>query len=211
MDKIIVFGATGGTGKHVVEQALGKGYKVTAIVRKPENFLLKNKNLKIIKGDVLEPNTFLDAMHGNDAVISCLGIPKIQQTTLYSEGIKNIVKVMQENGMKRIICISSGAIDIPPKSSFIMTFLLKNVLQRIYKPIYSDMKIMEDILNNSFLNWTVVRAPKLTDGKHTRKYRDVTKQALRNIPKISRADLADFMVYNLCNEKTYHKKLEIAY
>ena len=211
MKKVIVFGATGGTGRKVVEQALENGLHVTVVVRNPAAFSFNHTNLTIVQGDVLQPATFLREMPGKDAVISCLGVPKIQQTVLYSDGMKNIVKAMEAGNVTRILCISSGAIDIPPKSSFIMTFLLKNVLQRLYKPIYSDMKLMEDTLTASSLDWTVVRAPKLTDGKRTKTYRTITRQPLRSIPTISRADLADYLVSNLFNEDAFHKKIEIAY
>lgn len=211
MNKIIVFGATGGTGKQVVEQALQNGNHVIAIVRNYEVFNISHSNLKILKGDVLEPNTFQDEMKDIDTVISCLGIPKVQPTTLYSESMQNIINAMLKSSVNRIICISSGAIDIPPKSSFIMTFLLKNVLQRIYKPVYADMKLMENKLENSNLNYTIVRAPKLTDGKKTGKYREVTQQPLRKIPTIARADLADFMLKIINEPKSYQSIIEVAY
>ncbi|WP_207429376.1 NAD(P)-dependent oxidoreductase [Pedobacter sp. SYSU D00535] len=211
MKKIIVFGASRGTGKQVVEQALALGLEVKAMVRNIENFTLQHPNLKTIKNDVLRPETFQEHIAGNEVVISCLGIPKIQPTTLYSQGMKNIVDSMQHAGVSRIICISSGAISIPPKSSFIMTFLIKNVLQRIYKPIYTDMVLMENILSQSELNWTVVRAPKLSDGKLTKKYRIITQQPLKGIPTISRADLAHYILDHITDSHTFKSKVEIAY
>ena len=211
MKKIFVFGASGGTGKNIVEQALKKGDSVTALIRDPGAFTLRHQNLKIIKGDVLQPATYQNELSGTDAVISCLGIPKIQKTTLYSSGMHNIVKAMQESGVNRIICISSGALDIPPGSSFIMKFLLKNVLQRLYRPVYSDMRLMEKILTAGEFDWTIVRAPKLTDGKLTGKYRNITGQGLRGIPTISRADLADYMLSHLFDAKTFKNKIDVAY
>lgn len=211
MKKVVVFGASGGTGKQVVEQALQAGYAVTAVVRNPENFTIFHSNLHIIKGDVLTPASFQNELNGAVAVVSCLGIPKIQPTTLYSVGMRHIVSVLQDSGVERIICISSGALDIPPKSSFIMRFLLKNVLQRIYKPIYTDMRLMEKTLLASSLDWTIVRAPKLTDGRKTGKYRDITGQGLNGIPQISRADLADYMLSHLFDQKTFKKTVDIAY
>ena len=118
----------------VVEQALQAGMQVTAVVRNPDGLAVRHRLLTIVKGDVLIPATFQHEITGKDAVISCLGVPKIQPTTLYSEGMHNIVKARQQSGVKRIIGISSGAISIPPNSSWIMSFLLKNVLQRFYKP-----------------------------------------------------------------------------
>ncbi|MDN5286747.1 MAG: hypothetical protein JWR38_3021 [Mucilaginibacter sp.] len=211
MKKILVFGASGGTGKKFVEQALKAGHSVTAIIRNPDAFAVQHQNLKIIKGDVLEPANYSKHFEENDAVISCLGIPKIQQTTLYSAGMAGIVSSMEKTGLKRIICISSGALDIPSNSSFIMNFLLKNVLQRLYRPIYSDMRLMEKILKNSTLDWTIVRAPKLTDGKQTGKYRDITGLPLRGIPKISRADLAAFMLKHLTDSGIYKSTIDVAY
>jgi putative NADH-flavin reductase len=211
MKKVIVFGATGGTGRHVIQQALDKGYRVTAVARNPEQLLLRHPNLNLIKGDVLLPDTFQNEMIGHDAVISCLGIAKIQQTTLYSSGMQNIIKAMQSSGIKRIICVSSGAISIPPNSSWIMTFLIKNVLQRLYRPLYSDMLRMENALAESDLYWTILRAPKLTNGKKLNNYRIITRQPLRNIPKISRADLADYIINHLFEGKTYKSSVEIAY
>lgn len=211
MEKILIFGASGGTGKQFVEQALKSGYFVTAVVRNPDNFNLQHQNLKIIKGDVLAPITIEKAFAGNDVVVSCLGIPKVQPTTLYSEGIGNIMNGMNKAGAKRIICISSGALDIPPNSSFIMNFLLKNVLQKIYRPVYSDMRLMEEILTSSRLEWTIVRAPKLTDSKATGKHRDITGLPLKGIPKISRADLASYMLSHLTDADTFKSKIDVAY
>ncbi|WP_457126757.1 NAD(P)-dependent oxidoreductase [Mucilaginibacter sp. HD30] len=206
-----MFGATGGTGQQVVAMALQKGIKVTAIVRNPAALGIKEPNLKIVKGDVLIPSTFSDELEGQDAVISCLGIPKIQQTTLYSAGMRNIVEAMQQTRVKRILCISSGALDIPPGSSFIMSFLLKNVLQRVYKPIYSDMRLMENRLKASDLDWTIVRAPKLSDGKFTGKFRDITGLPLKGIPKISRADLAAYLLAHIEDRAVVKKTVDLAY
>jgi putative NADH-flavin reductase len=95
MKKILVFGASGGTGKQFVEQALKSGYIITAILRNPDAFTVRHQNLKIVKGDVLAPAGYIKTFEENDAVVSCLGIPKIQQTTLYSAGMANIVYVME--------------------------------------------------------------------------------------------------------------------
>nr|WP_294941751.1 SDR family oxidoreductase [uncultured Mucilaginibacter sp.] len=211
MKKIVIFGASGGTGKQVVAMALQQGFEVTTIIRNPDAFYIQHPNLKIAKGDILAPSTFKNKLQGQDAVISCLGVPKIQETTLYSAGIRNIVQSMQEVGLDRILCISSGALDIPPGSSFIMRFLLKNVLQRIYKPIYTDMRLMEDTLKASGLNWTIVRAPKLTDGKNKGRNRNITGQPLKGIPQISRADLAGYLLEHLDDLSVFKQTVDVAY
>jgi len=211
MEKIIVFGATGGTGKFVVEQALESGYKVTVIVRNPDALKLTDKNLEIIKGDVLLPATFEDAVKEKDAVISCLGSTGKEPTTVYSQGVSNIATAMGKAGIKRIICISAGAVIVPPKSSFIMKFIAKNILQRIFKYMYADMLLMEKVLRDSRLDWTVIRAPRLTNGKYTGKYRMAVNEHLSNPSSISRADLADYIVTHIRDEKTFKGMAEVSY
>jgi putative NADH-flavin reductase len=146
VEKIIVFGATGGTGKHVIEQALRKGHWVTAVVRNTTALAIQHERLEIVKGDVFQPHAFKSAITGKDVVISCLGIHKREPTTVYSEGVSNILRVMQEAGVQRIICLSAIAVVVPPKSSFMMKFVAKNILQKIFKHSYADMLIMEKIL-----------------------------------------------------------------
>lgn len=211
MKRIIVFGATGGTGKQVVEQALKAGHHVTVVVRNPDALELKFNNLKIIKGDVLNPATFENAVKGKDVVVSCLGIPKAVPTTVYSQGVFNITSAMHKEGVNRILCISSSAVAIPPGSSLIMKFLLKNIIRRLHGPVHQDMLRMEQVLSETDLNWTVIRAPRLTNGKHTGKYRITANQPFRNIPSISRADLADYIVTHLTAEETFKKMVEVFY
>jgi uncharacterized protein YbjT (DUF2867 family) len=211
MKKIIVFGASGNTGKLVVGQALEAGYQVTVVVRNPDAFKLSNKNLEIIKGDVLRPTTFEDAVKGKDAVISCLGSTGKEPTTVYSQGVNNIAAAMDKAGIKRIICISAGAVTVPPNSSFITKFVVKNILQRLFKYIYADMLLMEKVLGKSDLDWTIIRAPRLTNNKRTGKYRTAINDHLSNLSSISRADLADYMVTHLNDEKAFKARVEVSY
>ncbi|MEO8855120.1 MAG: SDR family oxidoreductase [Ginsengibacter sp.] len=211
MNKIIVFGATGGTGLQVVQQALSAGYKVTAVVRTPDAFKISDKNLEVIKGDVLQPGTFENVFNGNDAIISCVGSKALQHTVIYSQGISNIINAMRKAGVYRVVCISAGAAVIPPKSSFLIKFFVKNILQRIFKYMYADMLLMEKILIESDLNWTVIRAPRLTNSPLTGKYRIATQDLLTIQSKISRADLADFIIKHLTDQKTFKARVEVSY
>ena len=211
MKKIIVFGATGGMGKLVVEQALEAGHQVTVVVRNTDAFTVRHKNLEIIKGDVFQPITFENAMKGKDAVVSCLGTHKREPTTVYSKGVNNIAMAKQQAGVNRIICISAAAVIVPPKSSFMLKFVVKNILQRIFKYMYADMLLMEKLLMESGLNWTVIRAPRLTNAKPKGKYRIAINDCLHNPSNISRADLADYIVNHLTDEKTFKAKIEICY
>ena len=211
MKKIIVFGASGNTGKLVVAQGLKAGYYVTVIVRNPDAFKLSNNNLEIIKGDVLRPITFEQYVKEKDAVISCLGSTGKGPTTVYSQGVSNITAAMTKAGIKRIICISAGAVLVPPNSSFVVKFVVKNILQRIFKYIYADMLLMEKALSESDLDWTIIRAPRLTNNKHTGKYRTAINEHLSKLSSISRADLADYIVTHLNDEKAFKARVEVSY
>jgi putative NADH-flavin reductase len=211
MKKIIVFGATGGTGRLVTQRALEEGYKVTVVVRNPGAFNLLHINLEIIKGDVFQLSTFEVNLKDIDCVVSCLGIQNKQPTKVYSEGVSNIIKAMESNNINRIICLSAGAVIVPPKGSFLSKFFIKNILQKVFKHLYSDMLVMEKILKSTTLNYTIVRPPWLRDSKYTGIYRTADNEHLENPTKISRADLADFIVTHLADVKTFQSTIELSY
>ena len=211
MKNIIVFGASGGTGLEVVEQALEAGHQVTAILRNPDLFPIRHEQLKIIKGDVLQPHTYEHTFYGKDIVISCLGTRDRKPTTVYSEGMKNIMEAMKKVDLNRIICLSAGAVEISPKASFIMKFLVKNILQKLFKYSYADMLLMEKRLRESELNWTVIRPPRLLNGDKKGNYRTSLNEFIPNMSSLTRSDLADYIVRHLEDEKTYKAKVEISY
>ena len=211
MKNILVFGASGGTGLEVVEQALEAGHKVTAVLRHPDKFPIRHEQLRIIKGDVLNSITYENTFFGMDVVISCLGTRNREATVVYSQGVTNILQAMQKVGMDRIICLSAGAVEIAPNTSFLMKFLIKNILQKLFKYSYADMLLMEGILHGSNLNWTVIRPPRLLNGDRTGKYRTSINEIIPNMSSLNRADLADYIIHHLDDEKTYKSKVEISY
>ena len=211
MKNILVFGASGGTGLEVVEQALEAGHKVSAVLRHPDKFPIRHEQLRIIKGDVLNSITYENTFFGMDVVISCLGTRNREATVVYSQGVTNILQAMQKVGMDRIICLSAGAVEIAPNTSFLMKFLIKNILQKLFKYSYADMLLMEGILHGSNLNWTVIRPPRLLNGDRTGKYRTSINEIIPNMSSLNRADLADYIIHHLDDEKTYKSKVEISY
>lgn len=208
---IILFGATGSTGQRVMEQALRDGHHVTAIARNPASIALMHERLHIVQGDVLQPQTFNEAMIGKDIVVSCLGVQSREPTNVYSQGVTNIIQVMNEHGVKRIICLSAGAVIVPPKGSMMTRFFIKNVLQKIFSNLYADMVRMEQILSSTQLDYTIIRAPWLRDSAATWKYRTAINAPLNRPSKISRTDLANYIVRHLTDEKIYKAMVEISY
>jgi len=217
MKKIIVFGASGATGSAVVKQALEAGHKVTAVVRNPDGFASAgltstyHPNLIISQGDVMQPASFAGAMSGQDVVISALGSRSAKATTLYSTGIKNIIASMQENKVKRIICFSASALYTNPKMGLLVRLITTLILQRILKGPYADLRLMETTVQQSQLDYTIIRPPRLTNKPMKGKYRDAVNEHLGKAFVIARADLAHYMLNHMEDSLTFRSIVEIAY
>jgi putative NADH-flavin reductase len=211
MKNIIVFGASGGTGLEVVEQALEAGHQVTVILRNPDLFPIRHEQLRIIRGDVFEPLAYENVFFGKDIVISCLGIHKQAPTTIYSEGVTRIIQAMKKVDITRIICLSASATVVPPNASFITKFIIKHIIRRLFKYSFEDMLKMETILQGSGLDWTVVCPPRLRNGDKTGKYRTSINAYLPGSSSLNRSDLAHYIIHHLEDEATYKSRVEISY
>jgi putative NADH-flavin reductase len=203
--KIVIFGATGGTGKALVGQALAQGHEVTALVRNPTKLTTKHKKLSIVQGDVFHPEQAEKAIAGNDAVLSALGVSRGAQPTVCSEGTRNIISAMKKHGVKRLVIESAyGAGDT--RKGFYGRLLWIIIRARI-----ADKERMEQLTQNSNLDWVIVRPVALTNGPRTGKYRVGSDLPVSLWPTISRADTADWMLTQATDNTYVHKILTIAY
>lgn len=210
--RLVVFGATGGTGRLIVEQALAAGHEVIAVARRPSAITARHERLTVVRGDVLEPSTIERAVAGQDAAVSALGAADRAPTTVYSEGTANMARAMVAGGVRRLACISSGGLEADhPHVPLLQRLVTKLVVQRLYKNPFADMARMEEGLERSGLDWTVVRAPMLTDGPRTGRYRVAESGHLERPRRISRADLADYILAHLDDAASYRAKVEISY
>jgi putative NADH-flavin reductase len=206
--KLIVFGATGGTGQQVVEQALAAGHEVTAVVRRPEAITSRHRCLEVIRGDVFEQTTIARAMVGKDAVISALGARDRGPTTIYSEGAANIMQAMQTAHVRRLIGVTASGLEPGP---LMQRLIARPILWMLFKNGYTDMVLMETAVKRSTLDWTIVRPPRLTNGPSTGKYQIAVNKPLSSGWRISRADLADCILRQIENPASYCAVIEIAY
>ncbi len=206
--KLIVFGSTGGIGRQVVEQALDAGHQVTAVARRPAMITIRHEHLQVIRGDVFEPASFQQALAGQDAVLSALGVTKNEPTTLYSEGVANIMEAMQAASVRRILCVSASGLDPGP---LWQRFFASQVLRRMFRHMFDDLARMETVIQASRLDWTIVRPPRLTNGPRTGLYQVAVNKHLTHGSLLSRADVADFMLTHLTDRATYCGVVEIAY
>ncbi|MBN8208824.1 SDR family oxidoreductase [Bacillus sp. NTK071] len=186
---LIVFGASGGTGNAFVRQAIAAGHHVTAFVRTPSKLETSHKNLSVELGDAMQAADVKQVMRPEfDAVISCLGANGLGKTTDLSTMTANILDAMSIHDVKRIIYMASAGInkEIPGVTGFIAGKLLKNVL--------ADHRRAADLLAASDTDWTVARPMGLTNDGRTSDYRKATSGVPRGGRRISREDVADFML-----------------
>jgi uncharacterized protein YbjT (DUF2867 family) len=197
----LVLGATGGTGRLLVEQALAKGLDVKVLVRSPEKANdLKEKGAKLVIGDARDERALEKALEGRDVVISALGTPvsPFREVTLLSTATRALVKAMKEKNVSRLICITGiGAGDSAGHGGFAFNTL---ILPLLLRKVYADKNRQEAILRESGLAWTIVRPSILNNKPSGKTVRAVTDLSRFNGGTISRADVADFILGQLRSE-----------
>jgi len=203
--KLLIIGGTGKTGRELIQQGLEQGHDITALVRKPERLKYDHPKLRVIKGNVLIPDTLETAVRSQDAVLSALGHKRfIIKTSILSEGTRNIIHAMDKYGVSRLICITSlGINDSRFKLGLYYTLFTIPVILLFY---FLDKSKQEKLIMKSKLDWTIVRPGQLTNGKKRLKYKHGPNLGSYILTKmISRADVAHFMLSQL-DDKTYLHK-----
>ena len=209
--KVVVLGATGGTGRELVKQALDVGHEVTAFVRDPAKLQIQNEHLRIAKGDMLDRPSLEAAISGQDAVMSALGAYAFfSQTTALSEGTRNIIAAMQATGVKRLIFETS--VGIGDSKNHATWLERKFFFPVVLKHIFADKEIQEKLIMGSDLDWTIVRPARLTHGGRRGKYRIGDEVNEKDVSStISRADTAEFMLRVLTDDSYIQKAPVISY
>src|SRR5919205_357625 len=211
--KLTIFAATGGIGRQVLEQAVAAGHDVTAVVRNPKKL---SRQVRIVTADLAsaDPATLESAVAGSDAVLSALGPRSAHETRIASQGTRAIVQAMRATDVRRIVVVSAAPIGTvpspgrpkPPRhdqgDGFFMRNLFGPLVKAALRKHYADLALMEDVLRDSGLDWTVVRPPRLTDGPLTGTYRTAYGQNVRGGILVSRADVAHYMLRALEQPET---------
>ncbi len=197
---LIIFGATGGTGRHLVEQALEAGHHVSAFVRDPARLDMEHPRLRVVVGDVLDSDSVLAAMQGQDAVFSAIGAPPRSQDRLRARGTATIVQAMHTAGVSRLLSLSTyGIRDTAEELPFFLKWI---IVPLVLRRAFDDHAEQEERVESSGLRWTLVRPPTLTDGPRTDAVTHGTSVKASEIAmKVSRADVAAFMLEELLVER----------
>ena len=197
--KLAVFGATGRTGRHLVEQALAAGHEVTAFVRDPSKLTdvglsAEHERLTVVQGDVQEAGRVGEAVQGADVVLSALGHTKTSAKDVQTVGTQNILQAMNERGIDRFISETGAGVADPRDGKRSLGAKLMGGLLKLLAPdVLEDAERHAEAVRASNRAWTIVRAPRLTDGPRTGDY----QTGYLNLgpgAKVSRADVADFML-----------------
>jgi len=204
--KIVVFGASGKTGLHLIKQALDNQHEVIAYVRRDNAIGLEHKNLKIVVGNLSDVSKISETIKGSDACISALGGNSLRKHAIdFMNGISNIIKAMETNGVNRFIYLSSiGAGESRLYMSQPIRFLIVDLMLKI--PLADHTK-NEEAIKTSKLQWTIVRPGGLNDTPLSDKELSHGHEAivLKGNPSISRANVASFMLAQLSHD-TYLNK-----
>ena len=192
--RLLIVGATGGTGRELVAQALERGHRVTALVRNPAKLAVQHPNLAVVQGDVLDGAAVEAAVAGHDAVLSALGHKRfLGPTRILSDGARNLVVSMERHGVRRLVCETSlGIGDGAWRMGLYYTFFVIPVVLPFY---FWDKARQERVIAASSLDWVIVRPGVLTNGARRSAYRHGVR--VGNVlltRRISRADVASFMI-----------------
>ena len=182
---LTVLGATGPTGTQLVEQALAAGHHVTALARSPEKLTITNPNLHVVQGDATDRAAVSQAMKGADAVISVLGA----RGPVMAEATRAVVAAAEQAGPDRILMLSSFAVArdrLKPVSKLVTRMAMGSQVK--------DKAAGEEVLRASGLDWTIVYATLLTNGPKTEPRVVPETEKVGVSQRISRADVASFLL-----------------
>lgn len=207
---LLIFGATGGTGRQLVTQALAQGHTVTAFVRQPAKLSVSHASLRVVQGNVLDYAAVQRTMPGHDAVLSALGAPGCQNDALRSIGTRHILRAMAEAGVQRFICLTTlGMGDSKAALPWLYTYVLVPLFLR---HAFADSEIQEEYIRQSQSEWTIARPAALTDGPLTTQYQHGFPATAKGLcMKISRADVADFMLRQLHDSAYLRRAASLSY
>ena len=203
---LAIFGATGGTGQQVVKAALDQGHMVTAFVRDPKRLEIQDQRVRVVVGDVYDPEGVARTIQNQDAVICTLGGGRdLKKTTVRATGTEHIIQAMKEHQVRRLIAVTAMGIG---ESWDTLSAVNKIFFATVLSSARTDHENQEATIKESSLDWTIIRPSGLTDGPWTGEY-----QSGENIragsSTIARADLADLILKALGDDQLIGKALTI--
>ncbi|GGZ28251.1 NADH-flavin reductase [Streptomyces poonensis] len=197
-----VFGATGGTGQHLLDQALAAGHHVTAVVRDPARLRrADHPGLDVVTADAMDPEAIRESVAGRDAVVSALGPRSKGDTSVCGDGARAIITAMRATGTRRLVVVTAGGHVVDDGDGPFTRAVVKPLLRRVLRGPFADFVRTEEIVRAGGLDWTIMRPPRLTDGR-SRPYRTAVDRNVRGGIMIARTDLARAVLAALADPAT---------
>lgn len=209
--KIGIIGASQGIGYNLLNLALEENHQVSALLRNPSKITIENDRLNLIQGDIRDPEAVQSIVENQDVICICIGIPPTRKPVdVFSLGAKNVLKAMesQPSAQKLISITGIGAGETKGHGGFLYDRILNPLL---LKTIYQDKDRQEEIIKKSNVEWLIVRPGFLTDGERTGKYDVIDDLTGVKAGKISRLDVADFILKQLAHPTHFGKTPLITY
>jgi putative NADH-flavin reductase len=194
--KLTIFGATGRTGQHLLQQALEAGHEVTALVRSPAKLTIQDDRLAVVQGDISNAAQVDEAVAGSEAVISVLGPASNKPEFTVSRGTEHIIAAMEKHGLRRLVLSAGAGVLDPNDEPKLFDKVIGFMVRTFSANVYEDMVRTVTAVRNSDLDWTIVRVPMLTDGPPQGGIK-VAYVGKGIGPRITRADMAAFMLQQL--------------
>jgi putative NADH-flavin reductase len=202
--RVLIFGASGATGRELVARSLALGMEVSAFVRDPAGIGTTPGDLRIVVGELDDADRVAASIASQDAVVSALGVGRpLHSDPAVVDGIGRIVEAMERSRVRRFVYLSFAGVHQSRRRAGL---LIRHAVWRVLRHEIADHERKEELIARSGLDWTIVRAPKLTDGPPTGAYRsgeEITAGTL--LPRLSRADVAEFMLRQL-TDATFIRK-----
>jgi putative NADH-flavin reductase len=205
---IVIFGASGATGLQLVKQALAKRHAVTAFVRSTSRITIRHERLTIVQGNVIDYPVVEQAIKGKAVVLSALGADNMfRYDRVVVDGMAHIIRAMESTGVHRLVYMSFIGVHESRKDA---GFVISRIAPRLLRTEIAGHEARERLIRQSNLHWTIVQPPTLTSGALTQTYRigeEIRSNAFA--PKLSRADVADFMLKQLSDQGFIRKAVRM--
>ncbi|MER7582007.1 NAD(P)H-binding protein [Kitasatospora sp. NPDC097691] len=208
--RIAVVGATGRTGRLVVDLALAAGHEVTAVARTPARLPdFAHGTPRTAAADVHEPASLLEPLDGQDVVVAALGTTGRRATTVFSDGARALTAAVRAGGAEHLVTMGSAGLDTSrlPLAQRVVTRL---VVDRLYREIHHDLARMEEVLAESDVDWTVVRVPMLKDGPPSAHPLVSYDRPLPRAGTAARATVARWITDHLGDPDTFRRLVHLA-
>ncbi|WP_172384600.1 NAD(P)-dependent oxidoreductase [Streptomyces sp. MNP-20] len=211
--RITVFGASGGIGGEIVRQGLAAGHGVTAVVRDPARLKAAGERLEVVTADLTDAEELRGAVAGRDAVLSGLGARGREDARagIATRLTVPVLRAMEAEGVRRLLVVSAAPLAPVAEREPLADRAMMAVVSRVLKPVYEDLRVLEDELARSATDWTSVRPPRLLDKPLTGVYRTAVGRNPRSARQIGRADVAHAMLTMIDDPATVKQGVGVAY